>query len=77
MEIKAKRMEKNLTMAEVARKAWITEGMYSLIESGKAHPSVKVAKRLAAVLDVHWTVFFKDVEPWPKEDDDGRKAAEA
>lgn len=60
MDLKERRLELGLKMSQVATGAQITESMYSLIESGKAHPSVKNAKRLAKVLGIDWTEFFKD-----------------
>lgn len=53
------RKKKNLTMREVGLMANISESMYSLIENGKRRPSVDVAKRIAAVLDFDWTLFFE------------------
>ena len=53
------RKKKNLTMREVGLMANISESMYSLIENGKRRPSVDVAKRIAAVLNFDWTLFFE------------------
>lgn len=58
--LKEKRINLNLTMKQAAEKAGISESMYSLIESGKRHPSVKKAKKLGEILSVDWTVFFED-----------------
>jgi transcriptional regulator with XRE-family HTH domain len=46
-------------MREVGLMANISESMYSLIENGKRRPSVDVAKRIAAVLNFDWTLFFE------------------
>lgn len=62
MNIKEKRLSMNYTMKQVADMVNISEGMYSLIESEKRRPSVKVAKSLGLVLDVEWTDFFNDVK---------------
>lgn len=58
--LKEKRLKKNLTMRQVAEKVGITEAMYSYIESGKRHPSVKKAKLLGKILNIEWTEFFED-----------------
>lgn len=55
-----KRKEKNLTQQMVADEAGITKAHYSFIERGKRHPSPKIAKRIAKILDVDWTLFYKD-----------------
>ena len=34
--------------------------MITEIENGNANPSVKVAKKIAAVLGFDWTMFFED-----------------
>lgn len=62
MNIKEKRLSMNYTMKQVADMVNISEGMYSLIESEKRRPSVKVAKSLGLVLGVEWTDFFNDVK---------------
>ena len=59
MELCNIRKRKNLTMKEVGLQAKISESTYCLIENGKRRPSVKVAKRIAAVLDFDWTKFFE------------------
>lgn len=62
MNMKEKRLELGYTMKQVAEFVSISEGMYSLIESGKRMPSVKVAKALGIVLGVEWTEFFSKVK---------------
>jgi|HigsolmetaAR204D_1030405.scaffolds.fasta_scaffold11736_2 putative transcriptional regulator len=49
-----------LTHEEVANQVGIKRQYYSMIENGSRDPSVKVAKKIAAVLNVDWTLFFKD-----------------
>lgn len=56
--IKARKI-KGYTQKNVADMAKITEEYISLIESGKRKPSVKVAKKLGAILDIQWTIFFE------------------
>ena len=53
------RKNKGYTQKNVADMAKITEEYISLIESGKRKPSVKVAKKLGAILDIRWTIFFE------------------
>ena len=55
-------LRKGRTQAEVAKAAGITQQMYSAIERGERWPSVKVAKRLAAVLGFDWTRLYEDDE---------------
>lgn len=49
-----------LTQEEVANRAGIARTTYAMIEQGKRKPSVTVAKRIAKVLEVEWTIFFED-----------------
>ncbi len=49
-----------LTHEEVANQVGIKRQYYSMIENGSRDPSVKVAKKIAAVLNVDWTLFFRD-----------------
>ena len=57
-EIKALRLEKNLTMKQVSEMAGIAESTYSLIESGNRRPSPEVAQRLGECLGFDWTIFY-------------------
>ncbi|GAA4715235.1 helix-turn-helix domain-containing protein [Brevibacillus fulvus] len=52
------RMRKQLTQKEVANLAGIERSYYTKIENG-AIPSVKVAKRIAEVLETNWTFFYE------------------
>lgn len=54
------RKDKKLTMKQVGKAAHIAESTYSLIESGKRRPSIKVAKRIGECLGIDWTLFFAD-----------------
>lgn len=55
------RKEKNLTHEQVASLTdkGITRQYYGMIESGERRPSVEVAKSIAEVLDIDWTIFFE------------------
>lgn len=52
------REERKLTHEKISRLAGIERSYYTKIENG-ATPSVKVAKRIADVLGVDWTLFFE------------------
>lgn len=60
MLIKA-RKEKSLTHEEVAllTSAGISRQYYGMIENGERRPSVEIAKSIADVLDIDWTIFFE------------------
>lgn len=60
MDLKARRKAKGLRQTDLAQAAQISQSLVTLIESGIRKPSVKVAKRIAAVLGFDWTEFFKE-----------------
>lgn len=47
-----------MTQEQVAELSGIKRPYYTMIETGKRRPSVDVAKKIAAVLDFEWTLFF-------------------
>jgi len=55
------REKKNLTHEQVASLVdkGITRQYYGMIENGDRTPSVTVAKSIAEVLDIEWTIFFE------------------
>lgn len=58
------RNEKQLTQEQVAVLASyddkrITRQYYGMIENGDRRPSVDVAKSIAKVLGINWTIFFE------------------
>ncbi|WP_301171077.1 helix-turn-helix transcriptional regulator [Brevibacillus nitrificans] len=55
----AKRNQLGFTQEEVASKAEIARTTYAMIEQENRTPSVNVAKRIAKVLGLDWTVFFE------------------
>lgn len=57
----AARKEKGLTHEQVAleTKKDITRQYYGMIENGDRRPSVDVAKAIADVLEIDWTIFFE------------------
>lgn len=57
------RSKKNYTQEQVAALASyngkrISRQFYGMIENGDRRPSVEVAKSIAKVLDINWTIFF-------------------
>ena len=58
--LEAIRHERGLSQRSVAEAAEIAQATYCNIEKGKRGTSVKVAKRIAAVLGFEWTKFFED-----------------
>ncbi len=54
------RRKKRLTQSELASLTGINQAAYSNIENGKRVPSVKLAKRIATILEIDWTLLFKD-----------------
>ena len=49
-----------MTQEQLAKMVGISRTMITEIENGNANPSVKVAKKIAAVLGFDWTSFFED-----------------
>lgn len=49
-----------MTHEEVASLAGIKRQYYSMIENGTRNPSVAIAKKIASVLNLNWTIFFED-----------------
>lgn len=56
-----KEMERvGMTSAELASIAQVSVRTVKAYERGERQPSIKVAKRIAAVLGFDWTEFFSD-----------------
>ncbi|XGA14602.1 helix-turn-helix transcriptional regulator [Paenibacillus thiaminolyticus] len=53
------RNEKDMTHEEVATLVKISRQYYGMIESEVRDPGVSLAKRIGAVLEFDWTLFFK------------------
>lgn len=53
------RNSKNMTQAEVAEKAQISQPSLCDIERGHNTPKPDTAKRIASVLDFPWTKFYE------------------
>lgn len=58
MYLRTRMKEVGITSAELAAKVDVRERTIKAYERGERQPSVKVAKRLAVVLDCSWTRFF-------------------
>jgi len=58
--LKELRRKSNLTQEQLAKMVGISRTMITEIENGNANPSVKVAKKIAAVLGFDWTRFYED-----------------
>jgi len=65
--IKRIRKLKNLSQKRVALDIGVAQGQYSIIESGKTTPTIPTLNKIADVLEVRITEFFKD--PNENEDD--------
>ncbi|MBR3569948.1 MAG: helix-turn-helix transcriptional regulator [Oscillibacter sp.] len=54
------RKSKGLSQKEVAEQVQISQPAYFAIEKEQCKPTVKNAKRIAAVLGFEWTRFYED-----------------
>lgn len=52
------RTDQGLSQLALARLVDVSRSSIALIESGVNKPSVKLAKKLATVFNVNWTIFF-------------------
>jgi transcriptional regulator with XRE-family HTH domain len=57
--LKILRNSKNMTQADLANKAGISQQYYSFIENGDRVPSVDKAQSIANILGFQWTRFFE------------------
>ena len=60
LDLRFVRKSKGLRQTDLAQAANISQSLVVKIEQGERKPSVKVAKRIAAVLGFDWTEFFKE-----------------
>jgi transcriptional regulator with XRE-family HTH domain len=58
--IKRIRKLKNLSQKEVALGIGVAQAQYSIIESGKTVPTIPTLEKIAKVLEIDITEFFKD-----------------
>lgn len=62
MNLKEIRKDANLTQANLADVCGCERSIIGKIENGTATPSVRLAKKIAKVLNFDWTLFYKDEE---------------
>lgn len=60
MDLQQARLSKKLTQKELAELCNIKRSSVAMIETYKYKPSVKVAKKIAKVLDFDWTEFYEE-----------------
>lgn len=60
--LKTVRLAASSTQKQVAGKAQITQAAYANIENGRRNPSVRTAKKIAAVLGFDWQRFYENIE---------------
>lgn len=60
--VKARRKHLGLTLADLARRAGVSQAMLSEVESGKKNPTLRVALQIAAGLDCHLSQLIADPE---------------
>ncbi len=58
--LRQQRKNKGLCAADVATAAQVSYKSYNAYETGRRRPSVAAAKRIAAVLDFDWTMFYAE-----------------
>lgn len=59
LELKYNREKKNLRQVDLAERVECNSVYYMQIETGRANPSVELAKKIAKEVDMDWTYFFK------------------
>jgi putative transcriptional regulator len=58
-----RRKEREMTQMNLADQAGISRAYYSQIEQNYRSPSIRVAKKLADILGLEWTVFYDEEMP--------------
>lgn len=56
------RKKSKFTQVDIAKLVGISDGYYSMIETGKRIPSIKVAKKIATVLNIPWEDIFNNID---------------
>lgn len=57
--VEARRKQLGLSQEELAKQLGITRQYYNAVENGRNVPSVPLAKELANMLGIDWTIFFE------------------
>ena len=65
-QVRRRRRERDLTLAEVAERTGLNVGYLSQVENDKASPSLETLAALAEALDVPITWFLLDTSPAPR-----------
>ena len=60
VDLQKVRTAKGYTQEQLASEVGVIRQTISEIECGRNKPSVKVAKKIAEVLDIDWTNFFEE-----------------
>lgn len=55
--LRQERQSKGMTQQSAADAAGMSQSYYALIETGERRPSPETAKKIAAILDIDWTLF--------------------
>lgn len=63
VDLQKLRQEHKLTQEKLAESVGVSRTTITMIETGASYPSVKLAQKLAQVLNVRWTDFFTDELP--------------
>lgn len=58
--LREKRIQKNLTQNDLAKLIKKDRTLITKIENGDANPSVETAKSLGNILEIDWTIFFRN-----------------
>lgn len=72
VDLRRLREAANLTQAELASQAGISQQAVGMIEKGQRNPSARTAIRLATVLKIDWTRFFDAEDDTHAHDDSPR-----
>ena len=59
LNMKVRRVMKDLTQEQLAEKAGVSRSHITRIEKGDIKPSVAVAKRLGEILEIDWRCFYE------------------
>ena len=62
MNLKDIRKSANSTQLDLASECGCERSTIGKIEAGAINPSVRLAKKIAKVLNFDWTLFYKDEE---------------
>lgn len=62
-ELKAVRLARGLTQAQVAEKINLSRAQYTAIERGRSTATFRHLHNLAVALDVHWVIGDPDTKP--------------